>query len=587
MPKEQVLASLRGVEIARQGAWQLASGKLTVTEKMLEDAARYAQSKGDGYHAPIKLGHHDDRFDGEPALGWLQNLRVEADAATAEPVLVGDIVDMPAWLEEAAPKHWPKRSMEGWTGYVGEDGEKYDLVVDGLALLGVTPPGIESLKSLKDLPQLLGVAASARISASAPVHAKGPGGNNNPKGKNQYSTGGGGDGTEGEGRPGEQSENSVNEAVDKLVDSLSEDDQFGVENITGPMRYGDWEGAEEGFAADAGELSPEGRRKVRELLDKAKAGKITAAVDLGGGLNNPGGSNQFSSGKGSAKEKLKVKPNSRKVAKELVQKLRDARMAADQRQKEADRAQTPETVKSAVAELEQELGDNPRAKALLSELKSGNEGGAQSVLNKLAGGTDTDASELSDSVKAKLKKLASAIAGGRVNKSYSKSVFASGKENEKGAGMDPVKLREAFGLAPDASDEDLASAMSSDGLVLASQADRTPRRYGAVPEGAVFVDEGVLAGLQKAASEGKEAAAWVKQQRKDEILDGAIQAGKFPPARRDHWEKLYDADPDGTREHIESMAPGLLPVVASGYAGSVEEHNANTLFDQMYPKGGN
>lgn len=161
------MAELKNVEIARVGKWKLASGPLDVTEQMLIDAAEYANQPNarPGY---LKIGHTDPRFtgDGEPSLGWLENLRVEGSGNDA--VLVGDIHDMPQWLAEAAPKHWPHRSMEGWTDYQ-VDGRTYAMVVDGLALLGVTPPGMSSLRSLRDLPQALGVAASARIVAQLPT----------------------------------------------------------------------------------------------------------------------------------------------------------------------------------------------------------------------------------------------------------------------------------------------------------------------------------------------------------------------------------------------------------------------------------
>jgi len=163
--KVSAMADLLGVELARPGAWQLASGPLDVTAEMLADAARYAQRPG-SRPSPVKLGHTDPRFtgDGEPALGWLANLRVEDDNG---PVLMGDITGMPDWLAAAAPTAWPDRSVEGWADYE-VDGETYGLIIDGLALLGVTPPGMSTIRSLRDLPQALGVAASARIVARAP-----------------------------------------------------------------------------------------------------------------------------------------------------------------------------------------------------------------------------------------------------------------------------------------------------------------------------------------------------------------------------------------------------------------------------------
>jgi peptidoglycan hydrolase-like protein with peptidoglycan-binding domain len=157
---------LLGIELVRPGTWQLSSGEQAFTAEMIRDAARHAARPG-ARPAPIKLGHADPRFagDGEPALGWLGNLRVVDDGDM--PVLVGDVTGMPDWLAAAAPTAWPDRSVEGWTD-LEVDGEKYSFVIDGLALLGVTPPGISSIRSLRDLPQALGIAASARIVARAP-----------------------------------------------------------------------------------------------------------------------------------------------------------------------------------------------------------------------------------------------------------------------------------------------------------------------------------------------------------------------------------------------------------------------------------
>lgn len=155
-------AQLRDIEIARPGKWRLASGEIEVTPRDLDDAARFANREGarPGY---LKIGHTDTRFlasDGEPALGWLHNIRLEEDDQGH--VLKGDLHDMPDWLAEAIPRHWPDRSMEGYAGYEHQ-GQRYGLVVDGLALLGVTPPGMSSIKSLRDLPAALGVAASGAL----------------------------------------------------------------------------------------------------------------------------------------------------------------------------------------------------------------------------------------------------------------------------------------------------------------------------------------------------------------------------------------------------------------------------------------
>jgi len=152
-------AELRGIELARPGMWKLSSGTQTFTEAHLHDAARYANRPG-ARPAHVKIGHVDPRFDGEPALGWVGNVRVEDRNGLA---LVGDITGMPDWLAASAKDAWPDRSVEGWLDFTADDGEKYGFVVEALALLGVTPPGMSSIQSLRDLPKAVGIAAASGV----------------------------------------------------------------------------------------------------------------------------------------------------------------------------------------------------------------------------------------------------------------------------------------------------------------------------------------------------------------------------------------------------------------------------------------
>lgn len=55
---------------------------------------------------------------------------------------------------------------------------------------------------------------------------------------------------------------------------------------------------------------------------------------------------------------------------------------------------------------------------------------------------------------------------------------------------------------------------------------------------------------------------------RDAIIEQAIHEGKFPPARRDHYRALYDADPEGTRGLIARLASALS---ASSGVVAVEE----------------
>lgn len=150
------MADLLGVELARPGTWQLSTGPRDFTPQMLQDAADFFAASG-GQRIPLGFGHQDRRFDGDPAFGWLSNVRYAEDGAG--PVLLGDLVEMDDWLAAAAPSRWPNRSVEGVAG-VTFQGREYGLALTRVALLGATPPGIPVLRSLSDVRQLVAAAAA-------------------------------------------------------------------------------------------------------------------------------------------------------------------------------------------------------------------------------------------------------------------------------------------------------------------------------------------------------------------------------------------------------------------------------------------
>lgn len=161
MPANQLL----GVELARVGTWDLAiGGTRTFTAEDFADAIAASHDPDYGIMA-IRPGHTDPRFDGEPALGRVVNMRMAGDR------LVGDLVDLPPWLMqprgEGAVIHaaFPERSVEGYTNMTSPSGRKYRLVLTGLALLGVAPP---AMQGLADLPAAV-AAGAVRIAASSAV----------------------------------------------------------------------------------------------------------------------------------------------------------------------------------------------------------------------------------------------------------------------------------------------------------------------------------------------------------------------------------------------------------------------------------
>ena len=152
------MRTIAAVELAKTGTYRLLSGPHTFTREQLVRAAAVSSS---GLPPRVKVGHLDPRFDGEPALGSVRNVRVSADGST----LLGDLVDVPDWLAEALPARFPGRSIEAVFG--GGD----DLRLTAVALLGVTAPAIESLADLRrfvaDDPELL--VASGADNSGRPV----------------------------------------------------------------------------------------------------------------------------------------------------------------------------------------------------------------------------------------------------------------------------------------------------------------------------------------------------------------------------------------------------------------------------------
>lgn len=136
---------IRNVELIKVGRHDISTGPWTVTRADLASVAA-AHAAGVVSRPVVKLGHTDDRFDGTPAFGVITDVRLAAGGES----LVGDL-EVPTWLAEAMPMHYPRRSVEAVTGFVAADGTAYPLVLLGVSLLGATAPGISNLAELQEL----------------------------------------------------------------------------------------------------------------------------------------------------------------------------------------------------------------------------------------------------------------------------------------------------------------------------------------------------------------------------------------------------------------------------------------------------
>lgn len=155
--------------------------------------------------------------------------------------------------------------------------------------------------------------------------------------------------------------------------------------------------------------------------------------------------------------------------------------------------------------------------------------------------------------------------------------------------MDPKQLREKLGLAEDASNEDVTAALDQlaarpepDNVVPISEVDtkieeavaaaRQEEREKISASGGVVVDQAALDALKADAQAGREARETQIKASRETFVDTAIKAGKFPPARREHFLSLMTADEDGTRTYIDSLDAGAIPVDEIKGSGAADEH---------------
>jgi ATP-dependent protease ClpP protease subunit len=154
------------------------------------------------------------------------------------------------------------------------------------------------------------------------------------------------------------------------------------------------------------------------------------------------------------------------------------------------------------------------------------------------------------------------------------------------------------------SDEQLATLRSKLGLaddatlepsqVLAAIADMTPQE----PKNDPVTPVETPARKQVAGTMVIDASAWEAQQEsikrleakqakhdrdeRDDVIAQAVQQGKFAPARKEHWARLWDADPEGTRQVIDGLTKNVIPVEALGFT-TEDDESIDAEFASLFP----
>ena len=89
--------------------------------------------------------------------------------------------------------------------------------------------------------------------------------------------------------------------------------------------------------------------------------------------------------------------------------------------------------------------------------------------------------------------------------------------------------------------------------------------------------------LRADAAAGRAARDEQVRRQRAQVVEAAIADGRIAPARRDHWMAALDADEEGAKALLESLAKGLVPLEAAGSAGAPDVEDAE--YAKYFPKG--
>ena len=114
------------------------------TEQDLDDIMTNFAALLPDYRVPLKFGHDADH-DGEPAIGWVERVYREGSK------LLADFSDVPTIVFEAIKKKLYRTISIELLFNVDDDGRKFNLILDAVALLGADRPAVGTLADLDKL----------------------------------------------------------------------------------------------------------------------------------------------------------------------------------------------------------------------------------------------------------------------------------------------------------------------------------------------------------------------------------------------------------------------------------------------------
>lgn len=146
---------------------------------------------------------------------------------------------------------------------------------------------------------------------------------------------------------------------------------------------------------------------------------------------------------------------------------------------------------------------------------------------------------------------------------------------------DLAALRSDLGLSDDADEAAIIQAQATRLKEAQAKPDPTPTpdpdptpEPAPADNGIVSIDKTKLDELVSKAEQGAKAREEQLVAARKAKIEAAVKAGKFAPARREHYERLHEVDPEGTEKILASLAAGLIPVDERG--GQSPDNDAHT-----------
>lgn len=564
IPSAPALARINRVELIRAGVWDISTGSWDCSAEDLKQAV--AALECPAVRRPhIKLGHSDPRFndgDGQPTIGWVDNLTVTASGDT----LVGDYVGMPGWLGQIMASAYPDRSVEGFYNHRCQLGHTHPFVLTAVALLGVTPPGVGTLKSLQDVASLYGVAAEAEpAEGSVFVEAHMPGGpvEAKPAGKETHpgttehlmEWWAHGDGAKriGWGTPG---------SYDRCIVQLGKHVQNGKElhGLCANLYHratGDWPGKHGDHhktTASADGSTPMPNPKPLHVAAS------TTVDDIREEYYESAPDRMWI-------REIQLDPLQLIVCDEQAGEMFrvPVTIGPDGEPTFGDPVPVEVTYTDAAAGDVEEPGVAASAKRIVY---------ASATESRPPGPEDpgTPAPDPNKAEPASVPDTTHPAGPPTVPAPRTPAAEPDNPPTQEDE-MSLSEIRSRLSLPGDADDAAVLAALDDVIDKATAPPAAVPQQpvAASLPEGVVMVDKATLDELKVNAAAGAKALTRQATEDRDRFIAAAVQDGKIPPARKEAWTVAYDKDPEGTRQYLGQIEAGLVvPVTAKGSMGDAE-----------------